>query len=425
MIDYSSPSVLLVGFDPRTALAVARSLYRKRIPVIVGTICQWETPLRSRAIQGYVALPGLDRPAAEFLSVLTRVVNDYKVDTIIPINDRALLLLAPHHAVLKARLRLACPWPEQISSVLNKETTTALAAKLGLPVPVAIEFASWAELAARRSSLKFPLVAKSRDKAEDSCSSQIADPRLRRFNDFESLRNSLEQQGGCDRGLLLQEYCPGDDVGLAILTHQGSALTVFQYRAHRLFPSEGGVCVLACTEKVDTQLMDCALRLLRAMAWEGVAQIDFRHDPETGRFALLEINGRFWGSAAVAVAAGLDFPYFAWQLAHGRVPDVPSNYKTGLLVRWMEGDMRRLLELRRHRQSHGRSWVGLVLEGLRFVAAFRPGVRDMFWSWRDPLPFFDTVASMTRWWLVARCKRASAKARLFMRLQPARNAFKL
>jgi predicted ATP-grasp superfamily ATP-dependent carboligase len=229
------------------------------------------------------------------------------------------------------------------------------------------------------------------------------------------MRATLEAEGGCNRGLLLQEYCPGDDVGLAVLMHAGEALTVFQYRARRTFPVDGGVCVLACTEQVNMRLADCAVRLLRALSWEGVAQLDFRHDPVTGRFALLEINGRFWGSAAVAIAAGYDFPYYVWQLAHGQTPKIPQTYKIGLLVRWLEGDIRRLLALLRLRQQNRLRPISLVREGLRLLAGFRPGVRDMFWSWSDPQPAFDTIANLSRCWLVTRWNRLGAK----MRLRPA------
>jgi len=407
-------ATLLLGFDPRISLAVARSLHREKIPVVVGLISAWETPLKSRAIREYVPLLGMERSVEVFLSTLLRVLDEHNVDTIIPISDRALMLLAPHYEVLSARLRMACPTPDQIATVLNKAATATIAAGQGVPVPVSIKCESWADLEGLGAALKFPVFAKSRDKAEDFCSSQIADPRLHRFDDFETMRAMLETRGGCNPGLLLQGYCPGDDVGLAVLMHGGEAVTMFQYRARRTFPVDGGVCVLACTEQVDVQLADCAVRLLRALSWEGVAQLDFRHEPATGRFSLLEINGRFWGSAAVALAAGVDFPHYVWQLAHGQIPQTPRTYKHGLLVRWLEGDIRRLLELRLRRPNSRRP-ISLAREGLQFIADFRPGVRDMFWSWSDPLPAFDTFANLSRWWLVSRWNRLREK----MKLRPA------
>jgi len=69
----NSSATLLVGFDPRTALAVARSLHRQGIRVVVATIADWETALPSRAVAAYVKIPNRDDPAlflAELLSVL-------------------------------------------------------------------------------------------------------------------------------------------------------------------------------------------------------------------------------------------------------------------------------------------------------------------------------------------------------------------
>ena len=408
---------LILGFDPRTTLAVARSLHRKKIPVIVGTISAWETPLRSCAIRAYVRLPGLDRPAGEFLSALLGVAERFGIDTIMPVNDRALMLIARHYDSLSARLQLACPQPGQIASVLNKETTAVLAAGLGIPVPVSIRCENWADLEVQKTSLKFPLFAKSRDKAEEGGSSQNPHPQLHRFDDYPAMQARLAVPNGFSGGLLLQEYCPGDDVGLAVLMHGGEALMLFQHRALRTYPIAGGVGVLARTEKVDTRMADCAVRLLRSLAWEGVAQLDFRHDPATGCFVLLEVNGRFWGSLAVSGFAGLDFPHAVWQLVHDMTPARQLDYKTGLLVRWQEGDVRRLLEFGR---QNGWSRIALVRELFRFLAGFRPGVRDMFWSWRDPLPGLELIVSLTRWWLVARWNCLTEKMKLRLRILPAR-----
>jgi predicted ATP-grasp superfamily ATP-dependent carboligase len=161
--------------------------------------------------------------------------------------------------------------------------------------------------------------------------------------------------------------------------------------------------VLARSEAVNTQLADCAVKILRALKWEGVAQLDFRHDPRTGEFALLEINGRFWGSTSVAVSAGLDLPYLAWQLAQGEVPPAAEKaYRVGRLVRWLEGDVRRMLDLWQ-RPEAGRK--GVLLELIRFLADFRPGVHGMFWSWRDPWPGLDTIKHSGLAWFETRWKQ--------------------
>ena len=48
--------------------------------------------------------------------------------------------------------------------------------------------------------------------------------------------------------------------------------------------------------------------MLRRIGWNGVAMLEYRRDPSTGDFRLLELNARFWGSLHLALAAGVDFP---------------------------------------------------------------------------------------------------------------------
>jgi protein-tyrosine-phosphatase len=54
--------------------------------------------------------------------------------------------------------------------------------------------------------------------------------------------------------------------------------------------------------------------MCEAMQWTGPAMFEFKADPATGRMALMEINGRLWGSLALSVAAGVDFPKLIYDM---------------------------------------------------------------------------------------------------------------
>jgi protein-tyrosine-phosphatase len=56
------------------------------------------------------------------------------------------------------------------------------------------------------------------------------------------------------------------------------------------------------------ELLAASERLIAALQWNGVAMVEFKLDPLSRKFCLMEINGRFWGSLPLAVAAGADFP---------------------------------------------------------------------------------------------------------------------
>ena len=96
------------------------------------------------------------------------------------------------------------------------------------------------------------------------------------------------------------------------------------------------------SEPLDPVLAEQAVALLRKLNWEGVAMVEFKRDRAEQRSVLMEVNGRYWGSLPLAIGAGIDFPLYEWQIAHGQQPVIPASYPAGLRFRWLGGDIRRL-----------------------------------------------------------------------------------
>jgi predicted ATP-grasp superfamily ATP-dependent carboligase len=122
-----------------------------------------------------------------------------------------------------------------------------------------------------------------------------------------------------------------------------------------------------------------ARRLLEHLAWHGPCQADFIVDRE-GRPYLIDINPRLWGSLTQAIASGVDFPHLIYQLAlRGDVEPVP-DFRTGVVTRWLGGDLAALPgQLRRSRHK------AAVLRDFVWPRR-RAALLDDF-SIADPLPF--------------------------------------
>ena len=114
--------------------------------------------------------------------------------------------------------------------------------------------------------------------------------------------------------------------------------------------------------------------------------VEFRHDRKHNNVFLMEVNGRYWGSLPLTIRAGMDFPFFEWQLAHGEKPTVPMAYRIGVTTRWLSGDIRRLQELVTQPKREELATPTPFVELLRFLRDFRPPIRPAIWSWSDPLP---------------------------------------
>lgn len=387
--------VLILGDEPRIVVNIARSLHRHGVPVDVAAFSSEAPALRSHAIRQCLMLPDPRHEPALSHAVLLEYLFSYHYDQLIPASDTALALVADHYAELSGLLSVSCPPPDMIHRVLNKSQTLQWAQACEVPIPKAAAIDSLEELLACGASLVLPVIAKPRGKGIQ----ETGTFKTRRFETIEQLEEAFRENPNFGLQNLIQEYCHGEGIGVEVLMRRNAPLVMFQHRRLKELPSTGGVSVLAIAEPVDSRLGDYAVRLLQAIKWEGVAMVEFRVDGRTGRVALMEVNGRYWGSLGLSIMAGVDFPWYEWQLAHGQQPDISGHYCPGVSARWTSGALQRVFATTPYERKRRTAWaVGRELIG--FVQDCVPPTRDLLWSIRDPGPglheTFGTVRTLAR-----------------------------
>ncbi|MEP6834886.1 MAG: ATP-grasp domain-containing protein [Gemmatimonas sp.] len=372
------------------AITIARSLHKQNIPVDVGTLSASGPALTSRAIRRCLHIsPKPDATSDEVLHALTSLIRDRGYDMVIPANDTSLGFVAKHYDSLSPLTHLACPEPHVVARVLQKEQTLAAARRVGIAVPLRFEVADVAGLDAQRNTLRFPVVAKGESKTDASANTF----KVRYYRTFEELRAEVVGDPSFGKRHLLQEFCPGVGVGHGILLNKGEPVAVFQHRRLKELPSTGGVSVLAISEAPDPALLKQSIALLRALEWQGIAMVEYRYDRDTRRAVLMEINGRYWGTFSMATRAGLDLPYYEWQLAHGQQPQPPSAYHAGTKWRWTAGYLQRVHDLLADPPNSGLPTRSRFVELLEAVPDLTVAARSAVWSLEDPLP---AIAEVTR-----------------------------
>jgi protein-tyrosine-phosphatase/predicted ATP-grasp superfamily ATP-dependent carboligase len=383
-----APTVIIVGAEPRKLVTIARSLHRAGVRCIVATPRGQPLHVSSRAVAGIARLRG---DVAESAGVLARLAAAEGAKWVVPTSDSSLQIVCAAYDELSRFCRVGIPHPAIVQRVLDKAVTLATAERVGVPVPTSITIARATDLEPALATMRFPIIAKPGDKSRKSSH----DFKTRTFTSADELRAVFATQARFGEGLLFQSYHGGQGVGIELLLSKGEVVASFQHRRLSENPPSGGVAVVAVAEAVDPKLLDYATRLLRALEWDGVAMVEFRHDAATGDTALMEVNGRFWGSLPLNTAAGVDFPLYAWQLSQGIVPAPPASYPVGLRVRWTAGSLERaghvFAEL-----PEDRITLGNALHQL--IADFAPGTRSAMWSWHDPLPAVQEVAHVLKRW---------------------------
>jgi D-aspartate ligase len=348
---------LVIGGDYR-GLGIVRSLGRRGIPVAVAQDDHWLAG-RSRFAREVFAWPADEGERLALLRMLARE-GGLEGWTIFPTSDDSAALVARHHAELASRYRLTTPPWETFRWAFDKRLTYELADECGVDHP-RTHLAEGRE-ALRDLDCSFPAVVKPAFRTEtDRHGGAKAWAALDRA---ELLARYDEASLVCEPGrLMIQELVPGggeDQFSYAAVCVAGEPFGSVVARRTRQWPPDFGHSS-SFVETVDLPEIERPARLvLRALALDGLVELEFKRDRRDGGLKLLDVNARVWGWHSIGRSAGVDFPYLAWSLANGvRVPH--QRGRPG--VRWVHAitDVpAALVEIRRGRSSPLRYLRGLI-----------------------------------------------------------------
>ena len=108
-------------------------------------------------------------------------------------------------------------------------------------------------------------------------------------------------------------------------------------RVHE-YPLTGGASSYRRSINPPAAMLQDAQKLLTALHWHGVAMVEFKIDTK-GQHWLMEINPRLWGSLALSIDAGVDFPLGLLQIARGEEPAPQPKYKVPYYTRDFRTDV--------------------------------------------------------------------------------------
>jgi predicted ATP-grasp superfamily ATP-dependent carboligase len=279
-------------------------------------------------------------------------------------------------------------FPEQriLQRAFDKAVTLKYAAELGIDHPRTFEPDSLSSVGSGLQGFRYPVVLKFARTTAERLPARMRfayryalsrDELIRFLAPYEPYRIFP----------LIQEYIPGKGVGVELCMHGATVAAAFQHERIHELPIAGGPGVYRRSVPLSEDLLDRAVTLLRAMEWQGVAMVEFRRDPATGRASLMEVNGRFWGSLPLAVKAGVNFPHVLYRTM-GEGCDVrPEPYRTDVRVKQFGTHLKWFWEAFVARsvlppEGFMPRWRVLA----EFLTSFGPRVRYDIETWDDPRP---------------------------------------
>ena len=381
------PGAVVTGASYR-ALAVVRSLGRRGIRVRVVRSDEHALAGSSRYAQRPFGGPRAwgPRQVGQLLELAER--ESMRGWVLIPTHDEEAAVIARHRDELASRYRVTTPAWETLRAAYDKRFTYALAARLGLHQPWTV-FPD-GEAALEQAHGRFPVVIKPAYKAD---ANGLTIAKAWRADDPDQLRRLYRNASALvdPEILMLQELVPGNgrsQLSYAALCSQGDVVAGLAACRLRQYPMDFGRASSFVETIDDPSVERDAGRLLAAMRFTGMVEVEFKRDPTTGSNLLLDVNPRAWGWQSLGARAGVDFPFLLWRLATGE--KVPAT-RAVAGVRWVRAGTDVLAvagEL-----AAGRMSLREYLRSLRRPLEFAVFARD------DPLP--SLVAPLLAGHLVA------------------------
>jgi D-aspartate ligase len=356
---------LVTGASYR-ALAVVRSLGRRGIRVRVVRSDEHALAHASRYVSGRLSWPAAADANRRVQYLLDLAEREQLRDwVLIPTHDEEAALIARHREALARSYRLTTPAWATLRAAYDKRFTYALGARVGMDQPWTI-FPE-AENGLEQAEGHFPVVIKP---AYKSCANRLTIDKAWRADDPDALRRLYRLACALvdPRILMVQELVAGNgdsQLSYAALCSDGEVVASLAARRLRQYPMDFGRASSHVETIEDRGLEEDATRLVGAMRFTGMVEVEFKRDPVSGANLLLDVNPRAWGWQSLGGRAGVDFPYLLWMLASGE--SIPRT-RAVAGVRWVRAGTD-------------------VLAAAGELAARRLSVRDYARSLRRPLEF--------------------------------------
>lgn len=373
------PGAIVIGGHFH-GLGVVRALARQGIPVI---LLDHENSAGkfSRYITTFYRCPSARHSEAlyEFLIDLSHK-KALKSWVIFPTDDETVFFLSKHKSPLESLYCIPTPPWEVTKYAYNKKLTYQLAESIGLPIPKTFYPNSKADLVSM--DIPFPAIIKPAVMRSFFLKTHKkvipVENRESLLKAYEYALNFLPPEE-----ILIQERIPDVSKNLYSFSpfiKNGEVLARVVVQRIRQHPMDfGHATTYAVTQDVPI-LEKLGEKILSAMNFYGICEVEFIRDPRDGIFKLLEINPRIWGWHTIAIRAGVNLPYLLYLDQIGietRIADFRKNIKW---IREITDVPTVLLELIKGRMSIKEYLVSL--KGEKELAVF---------SWDDPLPFLGEL----------------------------------
>ncbi|HZD60847.1 MAG TPA: ATP-grasp domain-containing protein [Anaerolineae bacterium] len=373
----NKPGAVILGGD-MVGLGIMRGLWHEGIP----TVLLDHEPCISRFSnqkEAFFKCPNFKENGKELTEFLENLAWQERLNgwVIYPTNDEAVYFLAKNRDKIGQFFQVSVPEWDIVELFYDKRKTTEIAKRLNVPMPKTWLPETIEEI--DNFDIEFPVVIKPaiRDHFYPATKKKAI-----LVNNWDELHKEFRE--ACQvvepSELMIQDLIPGGPENLYSFCpffKDGQTFARVIARRTRQHPMDFGHAS-TFVETVDIpELEEMGTKLLEAVEYRGICEVEFKYDRRDGTYKLLEVNTRAWGWHKIGLGAGVNFSYLMYKDLIGEEVPVIHDVKP---TKW--------LRMATDLPTVYKEIIKGRLSFREYISSLRGKKEYAIFSWRDPLPFF-------------------------------------
>lgn len=380
------PTVLIGFADALAAIETAWSLQGAGYRVIAFRRAGQRPAIRRvRGVDLY-DVPAPERDALATVDAVRSLLRTVRPAAVLPLDDHALWV---YSKIQDAGVAIAGLSEAAIGCALDKSLQVAAAERAGVPVPATRVLDDPRDA----GPIDSPVVVKAAHPVSESGGVLVRPTAAVCANDLELARAAAKPWYG---PVLVQPLIHGVGEGLFGHSRQQGVAGWTAHRRVRMVNPQGSASSACRSWPVDEQLVAPCTRFLNEIGWAGMFMLEFLRDRD-GTPWFMELNGRAWGSMALARRRGFEYP--AWTVRSALEPDydppVPQS-PPDMICRHLGLDLVHLMFVARGPQSDAEMEWPQLSRSVREVFSRQPGSHFYNWNRAQPRVLVTDTAETLR-----------------------------
>ncbi len=386
-------TALVTNAENHVCLATVRSLGKNKLDVTAISCEKRALSFYSRYCRQRVITSS---PAQQerFIEELVEIVKDKSFDILLPAGWDTIYLISKYRNKLMPYTDIPIAKQESIEITEDKSETIKFALKSGIPCPRTFfpEEIDTSNMKQIIEEIGLPAVVKP--------NKGFGAVGIRYANSFEELEDVYVKTVKRYGPSIIQEFIKGKTYSSsALFNSKGQPRRACVQQGLRESPPTGGTQIYTISAR-QQEILECTIKLLKALKWYGIAELDFILDDRDQRPKLLEINPRLYSSVCLPIAAGVDYPYLLYRLATEGDVEPDFNYELGVKCRYIfPAEFKYVLGILRNKNGHNSRNPTARKALIDFIKLYEPDLNYFIMSTDDPMPaminLFNYVQGVT------------------------------